>query len=58
MFVVLQPGGQGSPFLLETVIPIRDFAACNSLFSGALSDRMVCAGSFSTFSGPCDVRSL
>jgi hypothetical protein len=54
-FVVLQPGDLFSCNLLEAFVQIRDDVSCNDSYSGALTDRMICAGSHSGFMGPCHV---
>ena len=58
MLVVLQPGSHNSYNLLEAVVQIRDIASSNETNSGAVTDRMICAGRPSGFVGPCFVRGL
>jgi hypothetical protein len=58
MFVLLQPGGPISTNLLEAFVQIRDDTSCNALYFGTITDRMICAGSYSGFMGPCHVRRL
>ena len=58
MFVVLQPGMSFNYDLLEAVVEIIDDATCNVSYSGAFTDRMICAASDTGFKGPCDVRCL
>jgi hypothetical protein len=56
MFVVLQPAGPISRDLLEAFVQIRDDASCNATYFGAVTDRMICAGPYAGFVGPCHVR--
>ena len=58
MFVVLKPGSPNSYSLLEAFVQIRDIASCNETHSGAVTDRMICAGPSSGSAGPCFVRGL
>jgi hypothetical protein len=58
MFVVLQPGMPPNDYLLQVGVRIIDDATCNVSYSGAFTDRMICAYDAPGYKGPCDVRSL
>jgi len=58
MFVVLQPGGPINSNLKEAFVQTISEIACGVLFPGAFTNNTICAGSYSIFSGPCDVRIL
>jgi len=58
MFVVLQTGGFVSYSLFENFVQIIDDATCNASYYGAITDTMICPGTYSGFIGPCYVRCL
>jgi hypothetical protein len=55
---VLQTNDHFNPSLLEAFLQIKDDAKCNATYYGAVTDRMVCAGPHSGYTGPCHVSSL
>ena len=58
MVIVLQSEGPESNDLLEAFVQIREVASCNDMYSGVVTDNMICAGHSSGHVGPCHVRGL
>ena len=58
MLVVLQSGCYESNNIMEATVEITDYATCNALYYGRVTDRMICAGNPSEVKGPCIVSGL
>ena len=58
MVIVLQSEGPESNDLLEAFVQIREVASCNDMYSGVVTDNMICAGLPSGFVGLCHVWGL
>jgi len=56
MFFDLQTGGSISFYLNEALVQIREDTTCYDWGFVAITDNMICAGSYSGYIGPCYVR--